>query len=70
MSVAVEVNEKTSASWYSFLSKYTWPWFFGDAVSENKLFELDIHCKWKTSSFRQINEQRAYSSPQLKMNGV
>ena len=43
-----EVNEKRSEYWYTFIYISNLTWFFGDNVSENKRFVLDIHWKLKT----------------------
>ena len=66
MADVVTVKDTRNASWYPFLSKHTWPWFFGDNVSENKRFVFDINCELKSASFRPINEQWSEISPQCK----
>ena len=39
---------------------------FGDAISENIIFALDINYQLKSASFVSINEQRASSYTRLK----
>ena len=55
MAGGYSVNETRTAYSYLFLSKLTWPWCFGDNVSENKRFTLDKHIKLKSEPFGPIN---------------
>ena len=52
---SVIVNETRTASWY-FVKNYLTT-FFGDNVSENKCFALDINCELKSAFFVPINEE-------------